>query len=94
MSTRLIFGAVSFCIGMTGVMLGNMFLYMMIGAINRRRVDDDLVSYVGFWPSKIYRIQTEYRRLYPEGRLHLYTWAALVLQAAGFISVGVCLLST
>jgi hypothetical protein len=90
MSTRFILGTVSFCIAMTGVFVGNLFLYMMIGEINRKRRDGDLVSYFGFTPPKTLRILDEYRRSYPDGRLHIYTWMAFALAMLGLGSFAVC----
>jgi hypothetical protein len=43
MSTRAIVGIISFCIAMTGIFLGNLIQTMMIGEINRKRQDGNLV---------------------------------------------------
>ena len=65
MSTRVIIGIASFCAVMTGLILANMFLFMMIGEINRKRAEGNLVSYFGFAFPKMQRIFSEYRIKYP-----------------------------
>ena len=91
MSERAIVGIVSFCVALTGVIVANMFLYMMIGEINRKRQEGNLVSYFGFTGPKILRIFEEYRLWYPRGNLHIYALAAFGLAMVGLISVTVCL---
>jgi len=76
MSPKVIAGIIAFCIAMSGVILANMFLTMMIGEINRKRQDGNLVSYFGFTAWKTQRIFDEYRRSYPEGKLHRYALIA------------------
>jgi hypothetical protein len=63
----------------------------MIGEINRKREDGNLISYFGFALPKMLRIFTEYRRSYPKGKLHVYALAAFALAMASVISVAVCL---
>jgi hypothetical protein len=41
----------------------------MIGEINRKLPIDDQISKAWNYPGKDSRVQSEYRRLYPEGRL-------------------------
>jgi hypothetical protein len=48
LSARTMIGIVLFCLAMTGIFLGNMFQTMMIGEINRKRQDGNLISYVGY----------------------------------------------
>lgn len=91
MSARIIAGVLSFCCALTGLFLANMLLMMMIGEINRKREEGNLVSYFGFTFPKVLRIFGEYRRSYPTGKLHLYALAAFVLAMLGLISVAVCL---
>jgi len=65
-------GIVLFSLFMTGAFLGNMFLFMMIGEVNRKRPDGGQVSYFGHHYFKTKRIFGEYRRLYPEGAIHVF----------------------
>ena len=81
MNIRLIMSIVSFCLAMSGVFLGNMFMMMIIGEINRKRTDG--MSYFGFTPSKMIAIFKEYRKSYPKGRLHVYFVASFVLTVGG-----------
>jgi hypothetical protein len=76
---------------MSGVFLGNIFTVMMIGEINRKRQEGNQVSYFGFAFPKMLRIFGEYRSLYPNGKVHIYVLAALVLVIIGMIGGVVCL---
>jgi tellurite resistance protein TehA-like permease len=91
MSQRAIAGIISFCFVLTGLFLANMFLMMMIGEINRKREEANLISYFGFTFPKMLRIFGEYRRSYPNGKLHVYAVGAFGLAMIGLISVAVCL---
>lgn len=44
MGTRFIAGIASLCAATTGLIVANMFLYMMTGEINRTRAEGNLVS--------------------------------------------------
>ena len=76
---------------MSGCFFANMFLTMMIGEINRKRPDRDLVSYFGFTGLKIARICSEYRRSYPDGRVLTYAVGAFALTVVGMIGVAISL---
>jgi hypothetical protein len=91
LTARTVIGIISFCVAMTGLFLANMFLFMMIGAINRKRRDGNLVSYFGFTFQKMLRIFREYRNSYPDENAHIYALAAFALAIIGLISVAVCL---
>jgi hypothetical protein len=91
MSARTIIGIIFFCVAMTGAFLGNMTLIMMIGEINRKRQEGNLISYFGFTFPKMLRIFREYRSLYPDGKLHIYNLAALAIMVIGTIGVAVCI---
>jgi hypothetical protein len=91
MSIVIIVGVVSFVAALSGVVLANMFLIMMIGEINRKRQDNDLVSYFGFTFPKMVRIFDEYRRSYPTGKLHVYSLSSFGLAIIGLLSAAICL---
>lgn len=64
-----------------------------IGEINRKLPDDQRISYWWMYAEKFARIKKEYRRLYPDGRLHTlanafevatFVFFLLALLAAGF----------
>ena len=76
---------------MTGVLLANMFLVMMIGEVNRKRQDGNLVSYFGFNYFKVARIFGEYRKSYPAGKTHIYALTAFAVALLGLLGVAVCL---
>jgi hypothetical protein len=90
MSPRVIVGIISLSIALTGLILANMCLIMMIGEINRKRQDGNLVSYFGFTFPKIQRIFGEYRRAYPEGKLHIYSLTAFAVAVIGLVTFAVC----
>ena len=91
MSARVITGIISFCVALTGLLMANMFLTMMIGEINRKRQDGGLVSYFGFTFPKMLRIFGEYRRLSPSGNMHICALVSFALAIIGLVSVAVCL---
>ena len=88
-SLWLVIGIIAFCLALSGVISANMFVIMMIGEINRKREDGKLISYFGFTPPKTMRIFAEYRRLYPDGKLHIYALAVFALAMIALIIVGV-----
>jgi hypothetical protein len=91
MSARVIAGIILFCVAMTGGFLANMFIIMMIGEINRKRQEGNIVSYFGFTFPKTLRIFREYRSSYPNGKLHICWYASFALAVVGMIGVAVCL---
>jgi hypothetical protein len=86
MNLWLVIGIIAFCVAMTGVISANMFVLMMIGEINRKKEDGKPISYVGFTPPKTLQIFGEYRRLYPNGKLQVYS---LGMFAIGMIALAV-----
>lgn len=91
MSTSVVFGIILLCLSTSAMVLSSLFLIMMIGEINRKRKEDDLISYFGFTFPKMLRIFREYRRLYPDGRLHIYELASFGVAIIALIIVAVCL---
>ena len=68
----------------------NYVMTIMIGEINRKRGENNVVSYWGSTPLKVIGILTEYRKAYPDGRLHLYCLVALsAFGASGLVIFGV-----
>ena len=84
MPLMLVIGIIAFCAALSGVILANLFVLMMIGEINRKKEDGKLISYFGSTPPKTLQIFGEYRRLYPNGKLHIY---ALAMFARGMIAL-------
>ena len=91
MSARVLTGIILFCVSMTGVFLGNLFLFMMIGEVNRKRPDGDQVSYFGHHYFKTKRIFGEYRKLYPEGTIHVYMLISIAVAFSSLVGVAVCI---
>jgi hypothetical protein len=86
MNTKVVLGLVSFCVAITGLILANMLLMMMIGEINRKR-QDGLVSYFGFTFPKMRQIFAEYRSSDPTGNKHIYAGLAFALAVVGLLGV-------
>ena len=93
MNFWLVIGIIAFCAALSGTILAKMFVIMMIGEINRKREDGKLISYFGSTPSKTMRIFDEYRRLYPNGKLHIYALAVFALAMIALIVVAVLYLT-
>jgi hypothetical protein len=90
MSARVLTGIILFCVSMTGVFLGNLFLFMMIGEVNRKRPDGEQISYFGHHYFKTKWIFGEYRKLYPEGAIHVYVLISIAVAFSGLVGVAVC----
>ena len=83
-------GIVLFCVAMTGLAIANLFWYELIGEVNRKREDGNLVSYFGFTFFKMTAIVDEYRKILPTGRAHVYMFVAFAFLVAGLIAFAVC----
>jgi hypothetical protein len=88
---RAVVGVVAFCIALTGTILANQFVTMMIAEINRRRDEHSQIAYLGFTPSKVLLVHSEYRRLYPAGRLHTMTLVSMGVVVVAMLMVAVCI---
>jgi hypothetical protein len=73
--------------------LSAFFLWQEIGEINRKLPDTEQMSYWGMHPAKMARVKSEYRRLYPSGKVDLmrrifqyvgFAFMALLLIPLGF----------
>jgi hypothetical protein len=89
-SIRVIAGVIFFCVGIAAAITGNMFTTMMISEINRQRKEDNQISYLGFTPPKTLKIFSEYRRLYPQGRLRHYADASFIAMMIALVITAVC----
>lgn len=87
MSTRVIVLTGLLGVMTTGLIVAIQILFMVIGEINRKRPEGDLVSYFVFTLPKMRRIFTEYRAKYPNGRLHIYIWRAFAAVMIGMVGV-------
>lgn len=90
-STRVVAGVILFCLAVSTMFLSNLFVTMMIGEINRKRQESDLISYFGFTFPKMLRIFREYRRLYSGGKLHIYALVSFAIAMISLVIVAVCL---
>jgi hypothetical protein len=91
MSITVVVAIIALCLMISAGFSANMILIMMIGEINRKRPEGNLISYFGFTYFKMRRIFREYRRLYPGGKLHIYWHISNAAAVIGVITVFVCL---
>ncbi|MDX6403195.1 MAG: hypothetical protein QOH70_650 [Blastocatellia bacterium] len=91
MSTRLVAAIISLCLVIIAGELANTFVIRMIGEINRKREEGNLISPFWFTLNKVLRVFREYRALYPEGKLHLYAKISFATAIIALIIVAVCL---
>lgn len=91
MNARIIIGVIVLCLVTSGAVCGSMVMIAMIGEVNRKKPDGDRFSYIGFTFPKVSRVLSAYRSFYPQGRIHLYYFAALGLMFLGFICGAVLL---
>lgn len=73
--------AILFAAGGTLIMASAFMLYAMIGKVNRNLPEDQQLGYLGFYPTKAFRITREYRRFYPRSHLNAIR---IVLNVLGF----------
>jgi hypothetical protein len=73
-----------FLVAVSAIIVTNLVIFAMIGEINRKLPEDQLIPYFGFHPGRNFRIYGEYRRLYPKGNLHRW---AIFLFASGVFSL-------
>lgn len=83
--------AMSFVVQMAGTIMANVYTTRMFDAINRARRDEPPISPLGFTPWKAVRVYRDYRRLVPDGTLHVDRWVAFAVTAGGLLGVAVSL---
>jgi len=80
-------------LGVSCLVLSGFLFVQEIGEVNRRLLEDQQVSYWWTYVEKYTKIRDEYKRLYPSGRIHMFsnvfeiagfTLLVLALIAAGF----------
>jgi hypothetical protein len=91
MTALTVLAIMSFCLGLTGAIVGTLFYFMMVGEVNRKRDDANQIPYFNWPPGKQAGIYIEYRRLYPNGRLQIYIFGAAAVMAVGFGGAFLCL---
>ena len=87
MSKHYAFALGFFVLGVGCAFVVTMLLTMMIGEINRKKADSETISYIGFHLLKMLTILSEYKRLYPKGRLRVQLAGALVIQVIAFVGL-------
>jgi hypothetical protein len=68
-----VIGIVLFLMAQSCILLSGFVMFAMIGQINRKLPDNQQISYLNGNVIKTVQVFSEYRRLYPEGRLHTLT---------------------
>src|SRR5438309_1893863 len=78
--------ACSFC------MLSAFLLWQEIGEVNRNLHSAEQISYWGMHPVKMAKVKSEYRRLYPSGKIDLmrriFQYAAIAFGVLSLIPLG------
>jgi hypothetical protein len=94
MSVRAVVGVISLCAVAIGGFAGNMFLLRMAEEINRGKPDGERIELFEYKfkftfdrLEKWRRVESEYRRLYPNGRLRKSMRISLGFAIAGFITL-------
>ena len=84
--------AILFSLACSCCILSGIFLLQEIGEVNRKLPDGGQISYWGMHSLKMARIKSEYRRLYPFGKVDLmrriFQYAALAVMALLLIPLG------
>lgn len=64
------------------LLISGLFFWQEIGEVNRKKPENEQISYFGMYPQKYARIKKEYKRLYPKGRVHTI---GFIFEVVGFI---------
>ncbi len=91
MNPLLIVAIFSFGMAATAGFTGSLLIFMMIGEVNRKKDDENQIPYFSWHPGKRSAIFSEYRRLYPEGRLFIYLVVAGAVMFMGLGGAFLCL---
>jgi hypothetical protein len=62
---------VLFCLACSCAIMSSFFLWQEIGEVNRKLPDGEQISYWGMHPAKMEKIKSEYKHLYPSGKIDL-----------------------
>jgi hypothetical protein len=79
--TGIVFLSLAVSCGIVSALLA----YQQIGEVNRKLHDDEQIPYLFMYPGKMQRINAEYRRLYPDGRVDFWCKA---FEVAMFVFLG------
>ena len=73
--------------GGMSALVANALMFMMIRNVNRVIATESRLRCVGVTPPEFVRIFREYRRLFPNGRLHLCVFGAMGIVLLSFLLV-------
>jgi 4-hydroxybenzoate polyprenyltransferase len=93
MTIRLIAGIVFFCAAIAGFTFANMLVDRMFDEIHRSNDGRWNYSELGNWARKDFFIVSEYRRLFPRGKLFARWRVTIFLAVTALAVVGVCLMT-
>ena len=94
MTTHIIVGIIAFVCGVLCAISGTLLVFEMVDSVNDKLPEEQQFSPLWWYPSKYGRLFTEYKRLYPDGRLakRFRLWsAALRLLICGCLGTGILL---
>jgi hypothetical protein len=75
-------GVVFLCFGASCAIISGFLVYQEIGEVNRKLSEHEQIRYLFMYPGKMQKIQAEYKRLYPKGKVDLWR---RVFQIAFFV---------
>ena len=84
MTLQLVTQILLFLLAVSCMIWAGFLTFAIIGEINRKLPENDQISYLWGHYAKYRRIKSEYRRLYPNGRLWLFQ-VILTYSAFGFL---------
>jgi hypothetical protein len=65
-------GVVFLCLGASCAIISGFLIYQEIGEVNRKLSKHEQIRFFFMYPGKMQKIQAEYRRFYPKGRVDLW----------------------
>lgn len=78
-------------LGASCLVVSGFFFVQEIGEVNRRLPEEKQISYWWMYAGKYTRIRDEYRRLYPSGRIHMFS---KVFEITGFALLVLALIAS
>ncbi len=94
MSWRVV-GLISYAViaGVVGI-TSTVVILSMVDEVNRKLPVEDRISPLGWYPGKLARVVSLYRRAYPSGRRHIQLTILFAIGALGFLIAAFCLFLT
>ena len=92
MTARILIGICFFSLGALAAITSNAVVHRMIGEVNRKSTGGTTISHYWFWPGKVDRVVSDYRRLRPDGKLDRYLKICVAAMVVGLAGAAVCMM--